>query len=134
MNISVIDKSNYLKGLLIVAKKDNQLAHVEKEMIRGIATKLGFAKDFYEETLHNLLANKYITDFPVIFSDKKIAESFIKDGLMLAYSDNQVSDIELQWLYNTAIENGITPEWFEEKKREYRTNSTTKSFALYSII
>ncbi len=134
MNISVIDKSNYLKGLLIVAKKDNQLAHSEKEMIRGIATRLGFAKDFYEDTLRNLLANKYITDSPVLFSDKKIAESFIKDGLTLAYSDNLVSENELQWLNNTAVENGISPEWLEEKRKEIQNAGGSKSFALYSII
>jgi hypothetical protein len=134
MDISVIDKSNYLKGLLIVAKKDNKLAHAEKEMIRGIATKLGFAKDFYEDTLRNLLSNQYISELPVVFSNKQIAESFIKDGFMLAYSDNAVSDIELQWLYYTALENGIDPEWFEEKKKEMQNAGAARSFALYSII
>ena len=43
MEIPVKDKSNYLKGLLIVAKKDKQLADSEKRIIRGIGEKLGFA-------------------------------------------------------------------------------------------
>ena len=134
MKISVIDKSNYLKGLLIVAKKDNQLSHPEKEMIRGIATRLGFAKDFYEETLRNLMANKYISESHVIFSDIEIAKSFISDGLMLAFSDTQDSETEIRWLQNTALKNGITLEWFEEKKKELQNSGTPKSFALYSII
>jgi DnaJ-domain-containing protein 1 len=134
LKISVIDKSNYLKGLLIVAKKDNQLAHSEKEMIRGIATRLGFAKDFYEDTLRNLMANKYISESPVIFSDIKIAQSFISDALLLAFSDSLVPDSEIQWLQNTAFKNGITSEWFEEKKKELQKSGASRSFALYSII
>lgn len=135
MEISVIDKSNYLKGLLIIAKKDNQLAHVEKEMIRRIAVKLGFARDFYEDTLRNLLSNKYIIDTPIHFSEKAIAESFVRDGLILAYSDNKISEIEIDWLYTTAIANNIEPAWFEEKKQELQNSgSSAKSFALLSII
>lgn len=55
MEISILDKSNYLKGLLIVAKKDKQLAEQEKKIIRHCAEKLGFARDFYENTLKDLL-------------------------------------------------------------------------------
>ena len=51
---TLIDKSNYLKGLLILAKKDNQLRDSEKNIIRSVAQRLGFSKDFYEETLQNL--------------------------------------------------------------------------------
>ncbi len=76
MNIPVIDKSNYLKGLLITARKDKKLAESEKKIIREIAERLGFSSDFYEETLRNLLANKYLIEDPVKFSDIKIAESF----------------------------------------------------------
>lgn len=135
MNIQ--DRSSYLKGLLIIAKKDNQLAESEKEIIRGVANKLGFASDFYEETLRSLLANKYIADDPIKFSDAKIAQSFIVDGLILAYSDNQVSEKEIVWLKSTAEFNNISSDWFEKKIQQIKNSSNlliNKEFALYSII
>ncbi|MBK7866459.1 MAG: hypothetical protein IPJ75_05425 [Ignavibacteriales bacterium] len=49
--LTTIDKSNYLKGLLIVARLDERLIDRERDQIRNVATRLGFSKDFYEETL-----------------------------------------------------------------------------------
>jgi hypothetical protein len=137
MLIPIIDKSKYLKGLLITARKDKKLADSEKKIITGIAENLGFAKDFYEEVLHSLLVNKYIDEEPIKFSDVKIAESFLIDGLKLAYSDNKVETAEIDWLRNTAIENGISIKWFDEKINAFKTNSgkyLITDFALLSII
>jgi hypothetical protein len=137
MQISVIDKSKYLKGLLITARKDKKLADSEKKIITGIAERLGFAKDFYEEVLHNLLANKYIDEKPLKFSNVKIAESFVVDGLKLAYSDNEVETAEIDWLRKTAAENGISEKWFNEKLGSFNFNNGNlliTDFALLSII
>jgi hypothetical protein len=137
MNIPVIDKSNYLKGLLITARKDKKLAESEKRIIREIAERLGFSSDFYEETLRNLLTNKYIIEDPVIFSDIKIAESFISDSLKLAFSDNKTPSLEIDWLRKTAIDNGISIKWFEEKIQFCKispANLLMNDFALLSII
>ncbi len=62
MNIPVLDRSNYLKGLLITAKLDKSLTDKEKEIIKGISDKLGFATDFYNETIRSLLSNQYINE------------------------------------------------------------------------
>ena len=137
MEIPIIDKSNYLKGLLITARKDNQLAESEKKIIKDISVRLGFASDFYEDVIKSLLNNKYITDEPIKFSDKKIAESFVDDGLRLAFSDNKVSDNELNWLKATAEANGIEKKWFEEKMNIHKSSPgllMNSDFALYSII
>ncbi len=137
MEIPIIDKSNYLKGLLIIAKKDKQLTEPEKAIIRNIAKKLGFANDFYESTLSSLLANKYILEDPIKFSDKKIAKSFLTDGLKLAFSDNIVSNVELDWLKATAAANEIDDSWFDEKLKNFKNSSAgilNSEFALYSII
>lgn len=137
MNIPVIDKSNYLKGLLITARKDKKLAESEKKIIRRIAERLGFSSDFYEETLRNLLANKYLVEDPIKFSDIKIAESFITDALMLAFSDNKTPSMEIEWLKKTAIENGISLKWFEERIQHCKIspgNLVMSDFALLSII
>ncbi len=137
MDIPAKDKSNYLRGLLIIAKKDKQLTESEKSIIRELAEKLGFAPDFYEETLRSLLANKYIKEEPVIFSDKKIAESFIEDGLKLASSGESFSSAELEWLHETAKLNTIDEDWFEDKIKIIKSlprKSLNTDFALYSII
>lgn len=137
MEISIIDKSNYLKGLLITARKDNQLTETEKKLLKEISLKLGFASDFYEDIIKSLLNNKYIKDDPIIFSNKKIAESFVDDGLKLAYSDNQVSDNEINWLRTTSEANGIGKKWFEEKLALHKNSPgllQNTDFALYSII
>ncbi len=137
MEIPIIDKSNYLKGLLITARKDNQLAESEKKIIKDISVRLGFASDFYEDVIKSLLSNKYITDEPIKFSDKKIAESFIDDGLRLAFSDNKISDNEINWLRATAEANGIEKKWFEEKMSIHKSSPgllMNSDFALYSII
>lgn len=137
MDIPIKDKSNYLKGLLIVAKKDQQLADSEKKIIRGIGEKLGFAPDFYEDVLKDLLSNDYIIEDPIKFSNVKIAKSFIDDGLKLAYSDHKISDVEISWLSETAKHNEIDEIWFNEKLEFYKNSSTSFSmtdFALYSII
>ena len=125
MEISNLDKSNYLKGLLIVAKKDNQLAEQEKKIIRHCAKKLGFALDFYEDTLRSLLANKYISEEPIIFDDKMIAESFITEGLNLAYSDNSIDGVEIDWLRSVAIKNNLSEKWFEDKRVNFKNASAT---------
>ncbi|MCJ7554233.1 MAG: hypothetical protein MUO34_10155, partial [Ignavibacteriaceae bacterium] len=83
MNIPVLDRSNYLKGLLITAKLDKSLTDKEKEIIKGISDKLGFATDFYNETIRSLLSNQYISEETIIFSDSKIARSFLTDAIKL---------------------------------------------------
>ncbi len=137
MEIPVKDKSNYLKGLLIVAKKDKQLADSEKRIIRGIGEKLGFAPDFYEDVLRDLLSNEYIIEDPIRFSNMKIARSFIDDGLKLAFSDNKISDTEINWLSETSRHNDIDEKWFSDKLESYKNSTVSFSisdFALYSII
>jgi len=137
MNIPFIDKSNYLKGLLITARKDKQLTEPEKKIIKSIAEKLGFANDFYEETVRDLLANRYIIEEPIKFSSKKIAESFVVDGLKLFYSDNMTEKGEIEWLKKTAVKNGLNEKWFEDKVHSCKTNSgnlIATDFALLSII
>jgi len=137
MEILAQDKSSYLKGLLIIAKKDNVLAEAEESIIRQLAKRLGFSASFYEETLQSLLANEYLSEDPLKFSDEKLSHSFIIDGLMLAYSDNVLDEREIDWLRQTAKLNNINIEWFEDKDKEVHRNSIAgvkTEFALYSII
>lgn len=137
MNFTLLDKSNYLKGLLIIARKDNQLAESEKNILKSKAKKLGFASDFYEETIKNLLVNTHINDEPIKFSNEKIASSFILDGLRLAFSDKKINEAEMEWLKATTLKNSIDQNWFEKELENVKaeSNLSVKSdLSLYSII
>ena len=137
MEILTQDRSSYLKGLLIIAKKDNVLAEAEESIIRQLAKRLGFSESFYEENLQSLLSNDYLSEEPLKFSDEKLSHSFIIDGLMLAYSDNVIDEREIDWLRQTAELNNINLQWFEDKDKEVQRNSiagVNTEFALYSII
>ncbi|GBD88198.1 Dna-J like membrane chaperone protein [bacterium BMS3Abin03] len=137
MHIPIKDRSSYLKGLLVVAKKDNELHEREKDIIREIAKSLGFSPTFYEYTIKNLLSNEYINDDPIIFSDKMIAKSFIIDGLRMAKSDNKLDDNEISWLRDTTLANGMDTKWFEQKLKETKSSPRLlegTEFALYNLI
>jgi hypothetical protein len=121
MKINDRDKSTYLKGLLILAKRDKVLAESEELIIRDIASRLGFSSDFYEYTLQNLISNEFLTEEPVKFSNQKIAQSFIVDGFRLAHSDKHLDEREIGWLRETANENNINIEWFNNKLTEIKS-------------
>ena len=137
MEIPQLDRSSYLKGLLITARKDNQLNETEISIIKKLAKRLGFSSDFFEDTITNLLENKYITEEPIKFSKPDIAKSFIEDGLKLALADNRVTDNEINWLKETAKANGIDEELFNKiyKELQSKPNMIGKvEFALFSLI
>jgi hypothetical protein len=137
MNIPIIDRSNYLKGLFITAKLDKELTEKEKDILKKISDRLGFASDFYQETIRSLLTNKYIIEEPIVFSDQEIARSFIKDAVKLASVNGLVTDAEIDWLKKTADINKINNSFVE---KEFSTAKETprsllgSDFALYSII
>ena len=137
MEIPQLDRSSYLKGLLITARKDNQLTESEISIIKKFATRLGFSADFLEETISNLLENKYITEEPIKFSNKNIAKSFIEDGLKLALSDDVIGKDELAWLNATSKANGIDEDWVNKKMNEIQSKPNLigkTEFALFSLI
>ena len=137
MNIPVLDRSNYLKGLFITAKLDKELSQKEKEILKKISDKLGFAPDFYDETIRSLLTNKYIKEEPIVFSDKEIAQSFLSDAIKLACSNNLVTNQEINWLKNTAIANNLNTEVVDKELKSYKESPSIffgKDFALFSII
>ncbi len=137
MNIPLIDRSNYLKGLFITAKLDKELSQKEKDILKKISDKLGFASDFYDETIRSLLSNKYIKEEPIIFSDKEIAISFLNDAIKLACSNNLVTEEEINWLKNTAHANNLNSEVVDKELKLYQESPRSflgKDFALFSII
>ncbi|MBU0474814.1 MAG: TerB family tellurite resistance protein [Bacteroidetes bacterium] len=111
MKLTLLDRSAYFKGLLLLIKRDNQITEGEKKLMTKIGQTLGFDKSFIESAVKELLENEFITDYIQSFSDRSIAESFILDGLKVAFADNEFSAEELEHLTKIASQNGIDREW-----------------------
>ncbi|MBK7631033.1 MAG: hypothetical protein IPJ23_10125 [Ignavibacteriales bacterium] len=137
MNIPILDRSNYLKGLFITAKLDKELSPKEKDILKKISDKLGFATDFFDETVRSLLTNKYIKEEPIVFSENEIAKSFLNDAIKLACSNNIITEAEVNWLKNTATANNLNTEIVDKEIKSYKESPSSffgKDFALFSII
>ncbi|MBK7228664.1 MAG: hypothetical protein IPH97_07330 [Ignavibacteriales bacterium] len=137
MNIPLLDRSNYLKGLFITAKLDKELSQKEKDILKKISDKLGFASDFFNETVKSLLTNKYIKEEPITFSDKEIAKSFLQDAVKLACANNLVTDAEIKWLKNTAEVNQLNDQIVDKELKVFKESPKSffgRDFALFSII
>ena len=128
MKISVPFSCNYLKGLLLLIRKDRKISEEEHELMARVGKNLGFEKNFVENAIHEILDNKYITVIPPEFSSREIAEKFLKDGLVLAASDNEIHPEEERWLLSVAARNNIDEAWFigEKKNLKFRTESVHK--------
>ena len=137
MNIPLIDKSSYLRGLLILAKKDNHISQFEKKIIYNAGILLGFSSAFCEEILKSLFHNECLCDDPVEFVNSKVAQSFISDGLILSSAGKLISPSQLNWLKRSAEVNGINLAWFKKEllKCERKTiYPDATRLTLYTII
>lgn len=116
MNISIIDGSNYFKGLLLLIRKDRKLADSEISMMQRIGKSLGFEKEFYENAIRDILVNDYIVESVPVFGSTDLAAKFVRDGLALAFSDNECHPSEEAWLRSVAEKNGLDERWFLNAK------------------
>ncbi len=121
MDINVLDKSKYLKGLLVLSRKDNYLSKKEREILKQVGKSLGFEKRFIESAINDLMVNEYLTEEPPKFSGKFVAESFIKNGVLLAISDGKLDKREIEFLWNVALINNISKEEFQKILTDFNT-------------
>lgn len=108
-HISVLDGSSYFKGLLLLLRKDQKLSDAEVDLVLKVGLSLGFEKEFCENAVKEILENEHIVDTPPKFSSPDLAVKFLRDGLRIASSDNELHPTELQWLWATAEHNGLDP-------------------------
>ncbi len=121
MDVSIIDGSNYFKGLLLLVRKDRTVSEIERALMQRIGKSLGFEKEFCDNAIRDVLENEYIDDSPPVFVSKELAKKFIKDGLVIAFSDHdECHPAEEAWLWSVVAVNGLDEFWFQE---EYRTAS-----------
>ena len=126
MEFTLLDRSNYLRGLLILIGKDRKISEEEKNMFRLLSKELGFSRDFCETAMEELLENEYIIEDPPKFSNIEIAKLFIKDGIKLAFADKELHLYELSWLKSVAEANSLHHAWGAEQFEKFKNNSVTE--------
>lgn len=115
MKLEIRDRSNYLKGLLVLISKDRKISETESNFIMSVGKTLGFDKEFCQEAIDTILENKYISHDPPLFSNKEFAMSFIEDGISVSISDEDFDRLEISYLKSTADINNIDQEWLMQK-------------------
>ncbi|MCL4549993.1 MAG: hypothetical protein M1495_15655 [Bacteroidetes bacterium] len=138
MEIKIQDKSNYLRSILILIGKDGKIGKAERQMVLKLSHILGFSKSFCEEAVNDLLENEYIIDDPPLFSDKEIAEAFLKDGIRIAFADKGIHLYEMNWLKAVGDKNNISPEWqlseFEKIQKSTSAKTSEKQFEIAKLL
>ncbi len=123
MNIPVIDGSAYLRGLLLLIRKDRKVSDEEKSLMRRIGKNLGFEADFMENAIREILDNRHISAEPPVFVTPGLAGKFLKDGLALAFADRDIHPHEERWLLSVARSNGIEERRVWDEKMKIFNNS-----------
>ena len=133
MNITILDKSLYLKGLLLLISQDKLITEIEKKYVMEAGRSLGFEEKFCENAIDEILDNDYIEKTPPKFSSRDLAKYFIKDGLTIALSDYDLHAEELKWLSITANENYISGLEFNHMIRDFLNTSDSVEFANLNV-
>ncbi|MBK7979209.1 MAG: hypothetical protein IPK06_04180 [Ignavibacteriae bacterium] len=134
MQISILDKSNYFRGLLVLIGQDRILHEEEKRIILKLGKLFSFEESFVRESIENLLENKFINFEPPKFSSKRIAEKFIKDAVNIALIDNDLHLNELQWLKEAVLKNEIEQKFFDELLQKNENTRDSNIFEISDLV
>ncbi len=113
MTIPLSDRGKYYRGLLVLTGRDRIVDARERELLLRIGAILDFDKRFCETAIDELLRNRYITQDPVVFSESRIAECFLRDAIRLSLVDNGIHHHEFVWLKRVARSNGVSGKWLK---------------------
>ncbi len=114
MRLSELDRSNYFRAMLLLSGKDRKISKAEQNFIDTLGAKLGFEKSFTKSAVNTFFSNEHIPNEPPKFSNREIAESFIRDGIKLIIEDPKINQDEVDWIANVARVNGINENWIFE--------------------
>ncbi len=119
MKLSYIDTGNFLRGLLILIKKDNIIHQKEVELLNKMGKQLGFDREIYESAVNEFLLKKNIDSTVPRFSSLKVSIEFINDSIKMGFVDNYFHVKELEWLYEVAKKNKIPSSFVNKKLAKY---------------
>lgn len=117
MKISLMDRSLYFKGLLLLTRKDQLVGEHERALMMRVGALFSFEKEFCLEVIDDVLTNRHVVDEPPLFSDPEIARCFVKDGLKLSSVDGEIHERELEWLEAVVAANRLDPVWYDDLLR-----------------
>ena len=72
MKISLMDRSLYFKGLLLLIRKDQVVEEEEKALMMRIGRLFNFEEKFCKEVIDEILTNQHVVDEPPLFSESAI--------------------------------------------------------------
>ena len=110
MDLIYKDRGEFLRGFLILVKKDNKICESEKNMTKVFGKHFGFAEKFGEESINTLLENDIISEEPPIFSNMSIAEFFVKESYNIFSQISNIDKRERTWLIATANANKLNAD------------------------
>ena len=120
MEISAQDRGKYLRGMLLLIGKDQQVLEHEKSWFFELTKILGYDKEFCKCVLRELPENEFLESSPPRFDDQDIAKAFIVDGIHLAYADREMAPSELLWINSIAETNRIDILWGMQEFEKFR--------------
>ena len=127
MKASLIDRSNYYKGLLILIGRDRIIDEREHALMLQLGEMMDFDQRFCEAAIKDLLENKHLVDEPILFDEPKIAECFLRDALRLASIDQEIHSREMSWLDAIARTNNLPDGWLENEHKQLRESKHTRT-------
>lgn len=130
MKLSFSDTGSYLRGMLILIRRDNVIHKNETEFMNEILEKLGFDPETFQDILNNFLYEKSIDESVPKFSNKRATIKFILDAIEMSFVDNYFHIKELSWLNNVAVKNKIPKKFCEKKINRYLEKYPEKREAL----
>jgi hypothetical protein len=113
MHITLMDRSLYFKGLMLLIRKDGQVAEAERGLMTWLGRVFSYEKRFCQEVIDDILTNRYVVDEPPVFTDPAIARCFLQDGARLSRVDGKVHSREQEWLLAVGRANGLDRDWCE---------------------
>ena len=119
MTNNYLDRSNYVKGLLLLMGKDKKISDDERDFLHNVAETLSFDKKFIDGVINEIFENKFLGDEPPLFSQKQYAEAFLRDAIQLALIDNDLSNAEFDWLQSIAASNDLSDAWLNNEIEYY---------------
>ena len=123
MLLNPIDKSNYLRGLLILIKRNRKINEMEKKRIKEVSDVLGFNGYFVDNAINELLDNEFLVGTPPKFTNHILAETFIKDAIKIALIQDLLNIHKIQWLMSFAVNNDLSKQWLFMELEYYFENA-----------
>ncbi|HNA80008.1 MAG TPA: TerB family tellurite resistance protein [Turneriella sp.] len=116
--LSLRERSEFFRGLLLVMAADGELHDAERELIKHAISPFDFSAEFVDESIESILKNKHVSQVPPHFESQANSHLFLRAALDIAFADGVLDETEEKWLRATADINGIAAEWLEEQIAE----------------